>query len=100
MGLRGRLLFSSPLFLFLFLPIVLPVYFSLPGLSSRNNWLLAVSLLFYAWGEIGFTLLLLASTLINYQLGKWVDGSEQTAKRKRAVVLAVIINIGFLCFFK
>jgi alginate O-acetyltransferase complex protein AlgI len=94
------MVFSSPLFLFLFLPIVLAVYFSLPGLSSRNNWLLAVSLLFYAWGEIGFTLLLLASTLINYQLGKWVDGSEQTAKRKRAVVLAVIINIGFLCFFK
>jgi alginate O-acetyltransferase complex protein AlgI len=94
------MVFSSPLFLFLFLPIVLAVYFSLQSLTSRNNWLLATSLLFYGWGEIRFTLLLLASTVINFQLGKWVDGREENSKRKRAVALAVIINVGFLCFFK
>lgn len=44
------MVFSSPLFLFLFLPVVLTVYFLLPGLRARNSWLLLVSLFFYAWG--------------------------------------------------
>jgi len=47
--------------LFLFLPVMLTVHFLLPGLRSRNHWLLLVSLLFYAWGEIGFILLLKGS---------------------------------------
>jgi alginate O-acetyltransferase complex protein AlgI len=94
------MVFSSPLFLFLFLPIVLVGYFLLPGLRARNGWLLAVSLLFYAWGEVGFILLLLISTLVNFELGKWVERHEETAKRKRAVAVAVIVNIGFLAFFK
>ena len=94
------MVFSSPLFLFLFLPIVLAVYFLLPGLRARNSWLLFVSLLFYAWGEVGFILLLLISTLINFELGKWVERHEEVSKRKRAVAFAVIVNVGFLAFFK
>jgi len=94
------MVFSSPLFLFLFLPVVLAVYFLLPGLRARNGWLLAVSLLFYAWGEVGFILLLLISTLINFELGKWVERHEEIPKRKRAVACAVIVNVGFLAFFK
>src|ERR1019366_5018837 len=90
------MVFSSPLFLFLFLPVVLAVYFLLPGLRARNGWLLAVSLLFYAWGEVGFILLLLISTLINCELGKWVERHEEVSKRKRAVAFAVIVNVGFL----
>jgi alginate O-acetyltransferase complex protein AlgI len=92
--------FSSPLFLFLFLPVVLTVYFLLRGLRARNTWLLLVSLLFYAWGEIGFILLLLVSTLINFGLGKWVERNEDVSKRKKAVAVAVIVNVGFLAFFK
>ena len=94
------MVFSSPLFLFLFLPIVLAVYFLLPGLRARNGWLLAVSLLFYAWGEVGFILLLLISTLINFELGKWVERTEDVVRRKQAVAVAVIVNVGFLAFFK
>jgi len=94
------MVFSSPLFLFLFLPVVLTVYFLLPGLRARNSWLLAVSLLFYAWGEIGFIVLLLISTLINFELGKWVERTENISRRKRAVAVAVIVNVGFLAFFK
>jgi alginate O-acetyltransferase complex protein AlgI len=94
------MVFSSPLFLFLFLPIVLAVYFLLPGLRARNGWLLAVSLLFYAWGEVGFILLLLISTLINFELGKWVERTEDVIRRKQAVAVAVIVNVGFLAFFK
>ena len=75
------MLFSSPIFLFLFLPIVLTAYVLLPGIKIRNFWLLLMSLVFYAWGQIDFILLLLASTLMNYGLGLWVDRSKSTANR-------------------
>jgi len=94
------MVFSSPIFLFLFLPVVLTVYFLLPGLRFRNFWLLLTSLFFYAWGEPGFILLLLVSTLVNFELGKWVERSEDVSRRKRAVVVAVVVNVGFLAFFK
>jgi alginate O-acetyltransferase complex protein AlgI len=94
------MVFSSPLFLLLFLPVVLTVYFLLPGLRARNGWLLLASLFFYAWGEVGFILLLLVSTLVNFMLGKWVERSEEINNRKKAVAVAVIVNIGFLAFFK
>ena len=94
------MVFSSPLFLFLFLPVVLTVYFLLPGLRARNGWLLCVSLFFYAWGELAFIFLLLTSTLLNFWLGRWVERSEEISKRKQAVVCAIVINVGFLAFFK
>jgi alginate O-acetyltransferase complex protein AlgI len=48
------MIFASPLFLFVFLPVVLVVYLLLPGLAARNFWLLLASLVFYSWGEPGF----------------------------------------------
>ncbi len=90
------MVFSSPLFLLLFLPVVLTVYFLLPGLRARNAWLLLASLLFYAWGEPGFILLLLVSTLANFELGKWVERCEKISERKLAVTVAVVVNVGFL----
>ncbi len=45
------MLFSSPIFLFAFLPVFLGLYFALPTIRLRNALLLAGSLLFYAWGE-------------------------------------------------
>src|SRR5437016_1298050 len=92
--------FSSPLFLFLFLPAVLGVHQLLPNLKARNTWLAFVSLIFYAWGEVGFVLLLVASTLMNYALGLWVDRSETSSRRKAAVAVAVILNLGLLAVFK
>jgi alginate O-acetyltransferase complex protein AlgI len=94
------MVFSSPIFLFLFLPLVLTVYVLLPGIKIRNFWLLLMSLAFYAWGQIDFILLLLASTLMNYGLGLWVDRSESAAGRKLAIAVAVFVNIGLLAFFK
>jgi len=94
------MLFSSPIFIFLFLPVVLTVYLLLPHVKVRNIWLLLMSLVFYAWGEIGFIFLLLASTAMNYVLGLWVDRSQNITSRKLAVTAAVIVNIGLLAFFK
>jgi alginate O-acetyltransferase complex protein AlgI len=94
------MVFSSPIFLFLFLPVVLTVYALLPGIRAKNLWLLLVSLAFYAWGEVLFIFLLLASTLANYFLGLWVDRSKDAGRRKFAVGVAVFVNIGLLAFFK
>ncbi len=94
------MVFSSPLFLFLFLPVVLSLYPLLPGIRAKNGWLLLVSLVFYAWGEPGFILLLLGSTVANFYLGRWVDRQTGRAGRKVAVAVAVALNLGLLAFFK
>jgi alginate O-acetyltransferase complex protein AlgI len=94
------MVFSSPIFLFLFLPVTLVLYLLLPGLRLRNLWLLAVSLLFYAWGEAAFVLLIFVSTMVNYGLGLWVESGAGTSRRKWGVVLAVVFNLGLLGFFK
>jgi alginate O-acetyltransferase complex protein AlgI len=94
------MVFSSPIFLFLFLPVVLTLYPVFPGLRLRNLWLLTVSIVFYAWGEALFVFLMLGSTLMNYTLGLWVDRESETARGKWAVGIAVALNIGLLAFFK
>jgi len=94
------MVFSSPLFLFLFLPVVLTVCALLPGLRVKNLWLLIVSLIFYGWGEVGFLFLLLGSTLLNWFLGLRVDHEQDPTRRKSAVTLAIVLNIGLLAFFK
>jgi alginate O-acetyltransferase complex protein AlgI len=67
------MVFSSLLFIFLFLPVVLAVHAFLPALRLRNLFLLLASVVFYAWGEMQFVLLLLLSTLVNYAMGLWVE---------------------------
>ncbi|HWY32345.1 MAG TPA: MBOAT family protein [Candidatus Acidoferrum sp.] len=79
---------------------MLTVYVFLPGLRIRNFWLLLVSLAFYAWGEVGFIFLLLASTIANYLLGRWMDRSQDPAGRKLAVAVAVVVNVSLLAYFK
>jgi alginate O-acetyltransferase complex protein AlgI len=93
------MVFSSPIFLFVFLPLVL-AFTALPGLKLRNFLLLLFSLLFYAWGEVAFVFLMLGSTAVNYYLGLWVDREMEPARRRWAVGVAVALNIGTLAFFK
>ena len=93
------MLFSSPIFLFLFLPFVIAVC-SLPGLKLRNRLLLLFSVVFYAWGEAFFVFLMLGSALVNYFLGRWVERQDNDSQRKWAVAAAVVFNVGALAFFK
>lgn len=93
------MLFSAPLFIFLFLPVVLLVYGLLPGIRARNWWLLAASLVFYTWGEIGFILILLISVLANYCVSSVMERSEST-RRKHILTVGICINLGLLGFFK
>ena len=101
------MLFSSSIFLFLFLPLMLLGYYGpcrLLGRWSRpaqNLLLLAGSLLFYAWGEPWFVLVMMASILINYAFGLWVHAQKSRGKSTRVpVVLSVVSNLGLMFVFK
>ncbi len=88
------MVFSSVIFLFLFLPVVLGGYYLLPGRKAKNAWLIAASLLFYAFSGLWYVLLLLFSVLCNYVAGLFVSG------RKSVLYTAVAVNLGILCVFK
>ena len=93
------MVFSSSLFVFLFLPIVLAVYFLIrPGL--RNAWLLAASLFFYAWGENVLLVLMLASIVSNWLFGLWIERARQRGSTKHVIVWAAVTNLGLLVLFK
>lgn len=92
------MVFSSLVFLFLFLPLVLIGNCILPT-RIRNAFLLLASLLFYAWGEGLYVLLMLLSIGVNYGLGLWLDRAADNRK-KAIVALGVTINLAPLFFFK
>ena len=88
------MVFSSAVFLFAFLPLVFLLHTVIRNTTARNVLLIAASLLFYAWGEPVYVLLLLASILVNFVLGRFVWG------RKPVLLAAVVINLAFLIVFK
>lgn len=97
------MLFSSSIFLFLFLPVVLLCYYGLfrGHRQGQNIFLLAASLLFYAWGEPWFVLVMIGSIVINYGFGLWVARNKRTGQSRRLpIVAALLINLGILFVFK
>ncbi|WP_226529302.1 MBOAT family O-acyltransferase [Metabacillus niabensis] len=93
------MVFSNLVFLFLFLPIVLVIYFLSPQ-KLRNTILLLASLVFYAWGEPKYVLLMLFSVFINYLFGLLVEFGSSNRKKKFFLSIAVIVNLIILGFFK
>jgi len=93
------MLFSSPVFLFLFLPVSLALHF-LIGHKFRNLFLLIASLLFYVWGEGTYVVMMVSIIAVNYALGRWIEGRTGERSVKGAVAVAVIINVGLLIAFK
>ncbi|MBP3506561.1 MAG: MBOAT family protein [Lachnospiraceae bacterium] len=96
------MLFSSTTFLFVFLPVVLAVYFICPK-KLRNVVLLISSLLFYAWGEPRYILVMLATILVNYILALVCASCKEKGKdkgAKAAVIGTIVFSIGMLAFFK
>ncbi|MBC8505859.1 MAG: MBOAT family protein [Chloroflexi bacterium] len=91
------MLFSSPLFVFLFLPIVLGGYFLVPTIL-RNLLLVIASLLFYAWGEGAYVVIMIFSMSLNYGFGILIYEFHHLAKWTLAV--ATTVNLGLLAFFK
>jgi alginate O-acetyltransferase complex protein AlgI len=94
------MVFSSVIFIFAFLPAVLAGYYLLPR-GGRNALLLFASLLFYAWGELGYVAVMLISICGNYGFGLWVEAApRKSSQRFLRVSLAVIANLAMLLYFK
>lgn len=95
------MVFSSLLFMFLYLPAVMLIYYITPR-KFRNVMLLVANLIFYGWGEPVLVLLMLFSTFVDYFHGYFIGKYRETNKKKAKMLVAssAIINLGLLCFFK
>lgn len=93
------MVFSSAAFLFAFLPLTLAGYYFLPR-KFRNVFLMLASLLFYAWGEPKFVLVMILSILMNYTFGLLVVRREDAGYRRRILTVMVIANLSVFFVFK
>ena len=93
------MVFSSLLFLYVFLPIALFLYYISPD-KVKNFTLFILSLIFYAWGEPIYVGIMLFSSVFDYCNGRLLDKFKVEWKRKAVLILSVIVNIGLLFFFK
>ena len=94
------MVFSSTIFLCVYLPLVLLGYYICPK-KGRNLFLLIVSLVFYAWGEPKYVFLMIFSILVNYIFGRLMDKHRENKKRlKLMLALSVVIDLGLLSVFK
>ena len=97
------MVFSSEVFLFIFLPCVLVIYYALLRKTRKlkNIFLLAASLFFYAWGEPKHVILMICTILLNWFFGILVDRLRENKKAVMTVLtLMVITNVGILGWFK
>ena len=95
------MVFSSLAFICVFLPLVFLLHQVLPGIRVKNALLIVVSLLFYAYGEPVYIVLMIASTLFNWVAGLLVGRSAaRPGARKAWLALAVVVNVALLGVFK
>ena len=96
------MVFSSPVFLFLFLPATLVLYAvaSMRGIRARNTVLLFCSVCFYAYGGVSYLGLLLLSVLVNWAAGLWLSRLEDGRGRRALFLACLAYNIGILVIFK
>ncbi len=93
------MLFSSIPFLYYFLPCVLLLYLIAPR-RLKNAVLLLASLLFYAWGEPKYVLLMIAAILVGYFCGLAIDKCSSQKWRRVWLVVCLVLTLGFLAYFK
>ena len=93
------MLFSSIPFLYYFLPSVLILYFLAPK-KLKNTVLLISSLVFYGWGEPKYVIMMVASIIIGFVSGLLIEATNEKSKKKLIITINIIINLGFLGFFK
>lgn len=94
------MVFSSLVFLYYFVPIVMLLYFIIP--DKYRNFLIFVSgLFFYAWGEPKYFIIMIISTAIDYTAGLMIDKFDKSPKKRTIFLLvSVIMNLGLLAVFK
>ena len=93
------MVFSSLNFMFVFLPIVFGIHFISPR-KIRNFILFIASLVFYAWGEPFYVVLMLFSTILNFVYGALVQKYKGKTSAKWILASSVVLNLGILGFFK
>ena len=94
------MVFSSLVFLYIFLPLCFVFYFLTKNIKVRNAVLLVFSLAFYAYGEPKYILLMIATVLVDYLGGLLVDRYRGKALSKLFMLLSVIITLSSLALFK
>ena len=92
------MIFSSLTFLCVFLPVVFLLYLVIPPIKGKNALLIIASLLFYAYGEPVYVLLMLVSTVLNYLFALLIGSFAE--RKKVWLVLSVVFNLGILSVFK
>lgn len=94
------MVFSSLVFMFVYLPITLLAYYLVPR-QGRNIFLFIVNLIFYGWGEPKLVLLMVFNIFFNYIGGWLVDKYRADAKKKKLfLILTCVLDIGILAVFK
>ncbi|MBS5938000.1 MBOAT family protein [Clostridium sp.] len=94
------MVFSSTIFIFIFLPFILLLYY-IAGKKIKNYILLIASLIFYAWGGVAYLKILIASIILNYSFGILVDKySNREILKKAILTLGVILNLSILFYYK
>ena len=97
------MVFSSLVFLCIFLPIVFLLHCIIPGMRAKNILLIIASLFFYAYGEPVYVFLMLGSTVFNFAVGRLLGRYEaecQSKIRKRILFFSIVVNLGLLAVFK
>lgn len=94
------LVFADLLFLYIFLPLNLILYFLSKNITYRNAVLIVFSLVFYAFGEPLWIILLIGSTLVDYFNGRVIEENRGKVLAKLALISSIVINLGMLGFFK
>ena len=94
------MVFSNTLFLYLFLPINLILYYAVKSRKWKNFILIIFSLAFYAWGEPVWIFLLIFSSLVDYGHGLFIEKYRGTKLAKIGLLSSICINLGLLITFK
>ena len=97
-----HLVFSSTVFLFLFLPFTVMVYYN-PWLNSRkfrNNFLLLMSLAFYAYGEPLFVCIMIFEIIMGWLIGLKLEFTDSKKLRKRWLTIGTVFFVFMLFVFK
>ena len=96
------MLFNSYIFLFVFLPVTLIIYFQIGKYGYRRLavvWLISASLFFYGWWNPAYLGLIVGSILFNYGVGTFI-GKSGNKRSNYALVFGIVVNLGFLGYFK
>lgn len=94
------MVFSDLLFIYLFLPLCLVLYYIIGNKTWKNGILIIFSLIFYSFGEPVWVCLLILSSICDYLCGLFIEKHRKEKKKTAGLVISLIFNIGILALFK